>query len=235
VRRLTLLGSVAVLAAACGSSESSDAGAGGPGSGPAGADAGAHDRLMAVACDGCAPSPPMGSCQAVVEQQGIEGASHVAVCTVIDYGTNPPSSGDHYPVWGAYKTYTSAIPEGFWVHDLEHGGVVITYNCAGPQLGASECAGEVAAAQQMIDALPPDPACVQLAEGVSRRMVMTPDPKLDVPFAASAWGWTLRAHCFDPTVFREFALAHYDMGPESFCNDGEDPIAAGLPSGCGAN
>lgn len=177
----------------------------------------------------------MGTCGAVVEQQGIEGANHVAVCTVIDYGTKPPSSGDHYPVWGAYKTYTSAIPEGFWVHDLEHGAVVLTYNCAVGQGGASECAGEVAAAQQMIDSLPQDPACVELAENVLRRVVMTPDPKLDVRFAASAWGWTLRANCFDATVFRAFAMAHYDMGPESFCNDGEDPIAAGLPSGCGVD
>jgi hypothetical protein len=177
----------------------------------------------------------MGPCAAVVQQQGIEGANHVAVCTVIEYGTNPPSSGDHYPppYWAAYKTYASPVPEGFWVHDLEHGAVVLTYNCAVGQGDATECAAEVAAAQKMIDALPPDPVCVQL--GISRRTVMTPDPKLDVRFAASAWGWTLRANCFDVTAFRDFALAHYDMGPESLCNDGQDPMAAGLPNGCGAN
>jgi hypothetical protein len=222
-----LPGSIAVALAACGSRSS--------GSPSPATDAAAHDKLTAVACDGCAPSPPMGPCAAVVQQQGIEGANHVAECTVIDYGTSPPSSGDHYPVWAAYKTYTSPVPEGFWLHDLEHGAVVLTYNCAVGQGDSGDCAGEVAAAQAMIDALPPDPACVQLAQNVSRRTVMTPDTKLDVRFAASAWGWTLRANCFDANVFRDFALSHYDIGPESLCNDGEDPIAAGLPSGCGAD
>jgi hypothetical protein len=224
-----VLGFVAVAAVACGSTSAA------PRSEVT--DAAVHDRLTAVACDGCAPSPPMGACAAVVEQQGIEGASHVAECTIIDYGTNPPSSGDHYPFWAAYKTYMSPIPEGFWVHDLEHGAVVLTYNCAVGQGDAGDCAGEVAAAQAMIDALPSDPLCVELAqpENVLRRTVMTPDPKLDVRFAASAWGWTLRANCFDATIFREFAVAHYGMGTEPLCNDGEDPIAAGLPSGCGAD
>ncbi|MGH7439919.1 MAG: DUF3105 domain-containing protein, partial [Polyangiaceae bacterium] len=178
----------------------------------------------------------MGPCGAIVQQQGIEGANHVAVCTTIDYGTNPPSSGDHYPIWASYKTYASPIPEGFWVHCLEHGAIVLTYNCAvgaGDAGDATECAAEVQAAQQMIDSLPADPACVQLAEGVSRRVVMTPDPKLDVRFAASAWGWTLRASCFDAAAFQDFAMAHYAMGSEALCNDGEDPLAAGLPGGCG--
>jgi hypothetical protein len=176
--------------------------------------------------DPYAASAPLGTCGAVVQQHVIEGRTHVATCSVVDYGTKPPSSGNHYPIWAAYKTYTTPIPEGFWVHNLEHGTIVLSYNCPGG------CDAEVAAAAEMLAGLPQDPECFSLGEGVLRRTLMTPDPKLDVPFAASAWGWTLRARCFDPVAFRAFAVAHYNQGPEDICQDGNDPTV-GFPSNCG--
>jgi hypothetical protein len=179
-------------------------------------------------------SAPIGPCAAVVQQQPIEGRTHVALCAVVDYRTNPPSSGNHYPIWASYKTYSSPIPEGFWVHDLEHGAVVLTYNCAvGAAADSGTCNDEIAAAAAMIASLPDDPECDALGQGVRRRSVLAPDPKLNVRFAASAWGWTLRADCFDDPVFRAFETAHYGHGPEDLCEDGEDPGAMGLPQNCG--
>jgi hypothetical protein len=169
----------------------------------------------------------MGPCAAVVQQHTIEGRTHVDECAYVAYQTNPPSSGNHYPIWAAYQTYTAPIPKGFWVHNLEHGTVVFTYNCP------KGCDADVAAAEQMIAGLPTDMGCLQLGQGVSRRSILVPDPNLDVPFAASAWGWTLRANCFDSTVFRRFALDHYDQAPEDICENGEDPTLLGLPSDCG--
>jgi hypothetical protein len=170
-----------------------------------------------------------------VQQHPIEGSTHVPVCALIDYRTNPPSSGNHYPIWAAYKTYPSPVPEGFWVHDLEHGAVVLTYNCAVTGTADSgTCNDDIAAAAAMIAALPDDPACVSIPQqSVRRRIVMVPDPKLDVRFAASAWGWTLRANCFDDSAFLAFENAHYGHGPEDLCTDGEDPLATGLPQNCG--
>ena len=184
-------------------------------------------------------SAPMGRCGAIVQEHPIEGAAHVNVCAVVDYGTTPPSSGDHYPVWAAYKTYEAPFPEGFWVHDLEHGAVVFTYNCAAGATGAAGdasqggCDTDIAAATQMLASLADDPACDALGQGVKRRIVMTPDPALDVRFAASAWGWTLRANCFDAAAFGAFVQAHYGHGPEDICADGEDPLLMGLPANCG--
>jgi hypothetical protein len=185
---------------------------------------------------GYAPSAPAGPCSAVVQQHPIEGATHVDVCSVVDYGTKPPSSGNHYPVWAAYKAYTAPVPEGFFVHDLEHGAVVLTYNCAArgaAQDAQGGCDADIAAASKTIATLPDDPSCVALGQGVRRRSVLTPDPDLDVRFAASAWGWTLRANCFDPETFRAFELAHYAHGPEDTCQDGEDPVSQGLTANCG--
>jgi len=202
----------AALAVACGAKQSNDDGV-----------ADASDASTAITYEASAPT---GTCDAVVQQHAIEGRTHIPVCSYAPYDTKPPSSGNHYPIWAAYKTYTAPIPEGFFVHNLEHGTIVLTYNCP------NGCAADVTAAQAMLDALPDDPTCVALGEGVRRRSLMTPDPNLDVPFAASAWGWTLRANCFDTTTFQAFALAHYNQGPEDLCNDGED-VSSGLAAGCG--
>jgi hypothetical protein len=174
------------------------------------------------------PSAPMGRCGAVVQQHKIEGQTHVDTCSYIAYRTRPPSSGNHYPNWAAYSVYGQPVPEGFWVHDLEHGAIVISYNC-----GDAGCAGDVAAAVQMVESYPSDPSCDTAASGVRSRMLLTPDPHLDVPFAASAWGWTLRANCFDPDAFTAFAEAHYGKGPEPVCANGVDPIGTLAKPGCG--
>src|SRR5688572_23429319 len=56
---------------------------------------------------------PVGPCAAVTEQHAIEGAGHVPSCSEVSYGTNPPSSGNHYGVWAAFQSYTFAVPRGF--------------------------------------------------------------------------------------------------------------------------
>ncbi len=188
-----------------------------------------HDAAQANA-PSYGASAPTGPCGAVVQRHPIEGQTHVSECAYARYGTLPPSSGDHYPIWAAYRTYTLPVPEGYWVHDLEHGAIVFSYNCQD-----AGCAADIAAAKQLIDAFPDDPLCIALPEGVRHRFVMTPDPRLDVPFAASAWGWTLRASCFDPGAFLDFARAHYGQGGEATCANGADVVGtAGAPAGCGA-
>jgi hypothetical protein len=154
-------------------------------------------------------------CNPVVAAHPDEGNLHEAICAPLVYHTNPPSSGNHYPIWGVYKSYTKNFPPGFWVHNLEHGAVVITYNCN------DGCAAEVAQAQALINSLPPDPDCP------NHRLVMLPDPDLDVRFAASAWGFTLKASCFDRAAFAKFISDHYGHGLELVCDDGIDPLTAG--------
>ncbi|HEX9296917.1 MAG TPA: DUF3105 domain-containing protein [Polyangiaceae bacterium] len=156
--------------------------------------------------------PPQSACVAVAEEHPDEGHGHVAACSPVTYATNPPSSGNHYPFWAAYRTYAKPIPRGFWVHNLEHGAVVITYNCPGG------CPLEVAQAHALIEALPEDCGPV-----VKRRLILAPDPELDVRFAASAWGFTLRAECFEREAFFSFITAHYAHGLEDVCSDGVDP------------
>jgi hypothetical protein len=202
------------------------------GSTDSGPSAGGTSPNDAAVRDGASPSADAGVtpfdggvCDAVETSETLEPALHVTQCSYVTWGSNPPSSGSHYGTWTAFKEYTTPIPEGFWVHDLEHGAVVLTYNCP------SGCAADVDAARAFIAALSDDAVCLQTA-GVRRRVILTPDPKLDVPFAASAWGFTLKANCFDPVRFGNFVAAHYGHGPEDICSDGPD-VSVGLPAGCG--
>jgi len=233
-RARILVATVALAGLACGSSP----GAGSPGAGGAGGQTGAAGETSGrdgasgaggadtgvgdvVEIDG-------GACMATIAKHPNEGATHVDCLPVPTYGTNPPSSGNHYMIWADYKTYPTPVPWGHLVHSLEHGAIVIVYNCPGPD----GCPAEVARAQAMIDGLPYplDPADVDVAGGTAcasdtkGRIILAPDPTLDVRWAASAWTWTLRASCFDEATFSAFARAHYAQGSENFCIELHEPF-----------
>src|SRR5262245_8086029 len=78
-----------------------------------------------------APSgPPVAGCttQPVANECWI----HVAEGSVINYAHNPPASGPHYPVWARYQEHNTVVARGYWVHNLEHGGVVFLYRPSAP-------------------------------------------------------------------------------------------------------
>lgn len=202
-------------------------GIGGSGSGVGGdASGGAGVGGAGGTPDCLAPAPPvdstMAGCPAVAfaplgeASHPNEGQNHVTLCSTTCYGTNPPSSGNHYPVWPVYKTYAAPVPWGFLVHGLEHGAVIVSYNCP------CGCSDEVAAAQAWIDSLPQDQDCK-----TPPRVVLTPDPGLDVRWAASAWTWTLREQSFDLAAFQAFFAAHYNKAPEEICDGYSDASMTG--------
>jgi hypothetical protein len=162
-----------------------------------------------VGCGGASEIPDDGgACNVVVESHPIEGQKHVPDCSKLTFGTNPPSSGDHYQAWGAFGVYEAPLPRGNWVHDLEHGSVVFTYNCP------DGCDDEIESAADMLRDLVADPGCDE------RRVLLIPDPKLDVTWAASAWGYTLRSDCLDEDRMKSFFEARIGKGPEEVCSPG---------------
>lgn len=188
------------------------AGDGGAGNGGAGGAAPGNGGSGAAGSAGADSGAAIGPCGAVVTSHVPSGATHVALCSELTYDTDPPSGGDHYPDWAAFTTYDFAVPQGFLVHSLEHGAVVLWYNCP------EGCTDEVAQAQAFIDALPADPLCA--GTSARRRAVLVPSPTLASRWAASSWGWTLTASCFDAAVVADFFTAHYGQGREALCNAG---------------
>jgi hypothetical protein len=170
-------------------------------------------------------APDADTCGTTVTGFPLAAGLHVPVCSQVVYDTNPPTSGAHYPTWAKYKAYAGRVGRPFWVHDLEHGAVVVTYNCPGG------CDAEVAALVAFLAARPADPLCTA---AVRNRFVVTPDPELDVRFAASAWGFALESSCFDLPALGAFIDAHYAHAPENLCADGVDVLdpSAGFPPNC---
>jgi len=154
-----------------------------------------------------------GACNVTPQSFTSLGQNHLAPCAPVSYAENPPAGGDHYWTWADFASYAFPVPRGFWVHDLEHGAVVFGYNCPGG------CADEVAEVQALIDGLPVDPLCTG---ATPRRVVLTPDPLLDVRWGLSAWGYTLRADCVDVERFRSFYLNHFGLAPEQLCATGSN-------------
>ncbi|MBK9265581.1 MAG: DUF3105 domain-containing protein [Polyangiaceae bacterium] len=177
-----------------------------------------------VLTPGAPPLPGQTECRVVKTTNiALEVAAHVTTCTPVTYATNPPSGGNHWPTWAAFKKYTQRVPREMYVHAMEHGAVVLSYRCD------DGCPDVVAALETVFDEAQGDPLCVMQGNGPKTRLVLTPDPDLDTPIAASAWGATYTATCIDTESLGTFISANYDKGPEKLCYPGEDIETTGGP------
>jgi len=161
-----------------------------------------------AACHGGNSGPDaFGTCAATFSHDTpLLPATHVDQGTVIDWPMNPPTSGAHYiqlPAWAT--TYPIAVMRGNYLHNEEHGGVVMLYNCP------DGCPDIVASMTSFGQALPQDPQC---SAPINARWIVTPDPLLEpgVTVALAAWGWSYKAPCFDEESVQHFFNEHYAAG-----------------------
>jgi hypothetical protein len=215
---------IASISSGCSSPDPTGSGGGGGGSGDGGGLPDAGSQPVTVTLQPNAPPIAGESECTVVEVTGIAipDAHHVAVCSPVDYATNPPSGGPHWPVWAARGKYTSSIPRQLSVHNLEHGWVVLSYRCK------DACPDVVAALEEAFDDAE-DTYCVANGDGLSR-VILAPDPQLATPIALSAWGATYTATCIDPTSIAEFIAARIGHGTEMVCGGGQIPTV--VTAGC---
>lgn len=86
----------------------------------------------------------------------------------IRYNTDPPTSGPHYGAglarWGIH---TQPVPKGLMVHNLEDGGVVISYRPDVPQETVNKLA--------------------QIVRRYEKSVILAPYPGLDSLIALTAW------------------------------------------------
>lgn len=135
-----------------------------------------------------------------VEQFPSEGRSHVDPGTQVDYGTNPPTSGTHYPEWTDPGFYMETPESGYLVHSLEHGYVVIYYDP---------------------DALTPEAEASLRAFARNHRerfnaVVVAPNPNDDPEsaYVLTAWTVMLRTDDYDAEQVRAFIAEYKGRGPE---------------------
>lgn len=58
------------------------------------------------------------------------GRQHTDDISEFVYNSNPATSGTHFPMWAKKGVYDRMISDGYLVHSLEHGYVVISYDCS---------------------------------------------------------------------------------------------------------
>lgn len=123
------------------------------------------------------------------------GADHIdeGTQTPVTYNSNPPSSGPHWPVASVWGVYDIPEPDERYVHNLEHGGIWISYK---PTLPAETIA--------------------QLKDFAKRyrKVVVTPREANDSNIALAAWTRVQKLDSFDERTIIQFIEAHYDQGPE---------------------
>lgn len=163
------------------------------------------------ACDGGDPSCPF-ACGPGIDAPPFEGRTHVscvpsggtyAAVPPVTYAANPPASGNHCPIWFTPWGPTSEVvrPEQ-WVHNLEHGAVVLLYNCP------SGCPDVVNQLVAIRNGTPPDRFNEQ-------RILITADPLMPHKVAAVAWGYRWQGDKVDAATVSCFIKARYDHGLES--------------------
>src|SRR5436305_1985963 len=152
----------------------------------------------------------------------------------------PPASGNHYNAQGlgpiqprVYKPDDKVGPPN-WVHNLEHGALVVLYRPDSP--GAS-AAGQQAF-KSFYDSFPPSPICKVPAGVISP--VIAPFDQMPHAFAALVWGRVLYLDQWDPdTVLRFYATESERLDangvmvapPEkAYCNPSPPPSAGASPA-----
>jgi hypothetical protein len=147
------------------------------------------------------------------------GQGHVANGTSVTYTYCAPASGKHFngaqtgPIAPrVHGPDDVVIPQG-WVHNLEHGGLVLLYRGDGE--GATD-EGQ-AALRAFFDAYPPSPVC-GFAAGTSVGPVFARFDEMESPFAALVWGRVLPLDTLDTEAVLAFDQAFGERtNPEAFC------------------
>lgn len=110
------------------------------------------------------------------------------------YDSNPPTSGWHYDSPADWGFYTTELPDETLVHNLEHGGIWISYKDRNDT--------------EVIDKL------VALSRLYPKKVIITLRTKDDSRIAVAAWDRLMRLDHYDEKQILAFIKAFINKGPE---------------------
>ena len=150
-------------------------------------------------------APAAGATPALGYVQPDMGHLHVNVGDKVTYTYCAPASGNHINLPGVagpiparvYGPSDNVIPQG-WIHNLEHGGMVLLYK--GDSTGATP--DGQAQLKAFYDAFPPGPVC-GTPKGVIGPVIARFD-QMSTPFQAIVWGRVLQLDTFDQAQILAF-------------------------------
>ena len=155
------------------------------------------------------PEPALGQSHKEQSREHIaSGAKHEA------YTTSPATSGPHYAdstspaPWGVY---VQEVPEEVFVHNLEHGGVVITYS---PDLPADQI-------KKLQDLFVPPYSDKSFKPN---KAMVTPRTKNTKAIQVVAWNQSLNLNQYDEAKLKKFYLQRVGKAPEAAAGPNNVPI-----------
>lgn len=132
-----------------------------------------------------------------------KGASHIA------YNSKPPSSGPHWNISGEapvnWGISDDPVPDEAQLHNLEHGGVMIQYNCR-------DCPELVTALKDFYNRYTPTHRLPFFPN--STKIVVAPYYDMPDRIALTAWSRIDTFNNYDEDRIVRFVEAYRDKGPE---------------------
>ncbi len=160
------------------------------------------------------------------------GRGHVSIGEKVDYNSNPPTSGKHYADWVKAGVFEAEKDDRNLVHSLEHGYVIISYNCDKqisliPEALAHGIEDEATSSSEATPSasLPESfrsDDCHKLVDALIRayekkgktRLIVVPRSNLASRIALTAWTYLDTFNDFDSSRIEKFIDAHLNQGPE---------------------
>ncbi|TMF95427.1 MAG: DUF3105 domain-containing protein [Chloroflexi bacterium] len=138
-----------------------------------------------------------------------EGRNHVDPSTAPTYKFYPPASGPHFSAQGIAPVPWQTIDtlqEGQYIHNLEHGGIAILYDCP----SGADCTTLKNALENYVRNLAPvEPTYHEI------KVVLTPYSRgMQKKVALVAWDYIEFLDSYDQAEITRFYENHVDQGPE---------------------
>jgi len=115
-----------------------------------------------------------------------------------DYNTDPPTSGPHYANSAPTGVYEESVADEFLVHNMEHGDVIIWYQCDEPT-ACEELVEELRDLYNSID---------------NQKVVIAPRQGLKHAIALTAWGKLAYLDQVDREFIEQFVTEQRSFEPE---------------------
>jgi hypothetical protein len=164
------------------------------------------------------PASPAPSGVVPGQAQADMGHTHVLVGTAVTYASCPPASGMHYnssglgPIQPRFYGPDDAVVPQNWVHNLEHGGLVILYNCT---RGACD-PSTIAQLEALAANFPASPRC-NIPGGYLSPVIARFDT-MQAATAALVWDRVLLQNALDVReILAFFATVGETTNPERYC------------------
>ena len=90
--------------------------------------------------------------------------------------------------WASWDIKPEPLPPELFIHNMEHGGIILHYNCP------DGCPDEFDRMSEIVS--------------LTDETILMPNPEMESRFALTAWNWLMTMEVYDDSLAREFVKSH---------------------------